>query len=114
MEAWRTRALEAGIRPAALAFRAEMKADRAGAIVGERMAKALRAAPEARAAIFGDLDDRRAGNNRSRQHRCICKGRNRQRKRGSQSKSSQHVEASRAKTVVGLGQVNEIIGRRLG
>jgi hypothetical protein len=92
MEARRTGALEAGVRPATLALGAEMEANRTGAIGGERVAEALRPAPEARPAILGDLDDRcAASSDRRRQHRCICDGRNRQSKRGSQSKSPQHV-----------------------
>ena len=41
------------VRPAALAFRAEMVADGAGAVHGEWMAVAARAAPKSGAAAFG-------------------------------------------------------------
>ena len=46
-------ALSRLVRPAALAFRAEMVADGAGPVHGERMAVAARAAPESGAAAFG-------------------------------------------------------------
>ena len=97
MEARRAGAFEAGVGPAALALGAEMETGRTGAIAGERMAEALRPAPESGSAILSDLDDRRtAGCDRRRQHRCVRNRRDRQRKRGSQSNSPQHDNSSRA------------------
>src|ERR1700733_13631585 len=56
------RRLRRSVRPAALAFRAEMVAGRAEAIgARKRMAMAARAAPESRAAAFRNLDNRAVG-----------------------------------------------------
>ena len=56
----RNRNATLGVRPAALAFGAEVIADRTGAADRKWMAPAARAAPESRAAAFGDLHDQAA------------------------------------------------------